>query len=89
MTEEKRIIILASDETVHTPGVIRWLQSCSEFEDDRPMLLKVLVGTYGKAFSGGEEMISEIFHRLLMGKIEWTEDENKSVVFYLTSTQEN
>ncbi len=80
-TAKKRSFRLLSTSLVCTPGILRWAQNGYKFKKDRKALLNIFVQTY----SGDNAPTKEEFHRLLLGEITWTEEQQedgyKSVCF--------
>jgi hypothetical protein len=70
-------LILTSTEAVNTPGIVRWAINGYKFKSDRKRLLNVLMAY---APDDEREKYKKIFHRLLLGKIEWAEQDG-SVTF--------
>ena len=64
---------LQSTSMVNAPGMLRWAINGYKFKRDRKVMLDVM-----KSWEGPSD---EVYHRLLNGEIEWTVDENNSVIF--------
>jgi hypothetical protein len=64
---------MLSTPMMSAPGILRWAINGYRFKRDRKKLMNVI-----KCWEGPSD---EIYHRLLMGEIEWTTDENNSVIF--------
>lgn len=64
---------MLSTSMMSAPGILRWAINGYRFKRDRKKLMNVI-----KSWEGPSD---EIYHRLLMGEIEWTTDENNSVIF--------
>jgi len=72
-TNDKRSFRLLSTSLVNTPGILRWAQNGYKFKKDRKALLRVFVETY----TGENCPTSDEFHRLLLGEITWTEEQQE------------
>lgn len=72
-TPETKSYAMLSTPMMSAPGVLRWAINGYKFKRDRKRLLNVI-----KCWEGPSD---EVYHRLLMGEIEWTVDENNSVIF--------
>lgn len=68
---------LQSSPIVYAPGIVRWAMNGYHFEDDRDMLLRVLVDTWSVA-----EATRPIIHRVLLGELPFRIEGETVVIEY-------
>jgi hypothetical protein len=71
-TTEKRSFRLLSTSMINTPGILRWAQNGYKFKRDRKALLNVFTSAFG---GQGNSPSADTLHRLLLGEITWTEEQ--------------
>ena len=64
-TPETKTYTMLSAPMMNAPGVLRWAINGYKFKRDRAAMLRVV-----KCWEGPSD---EVYHRLLMGEIEWRE----------------
>jgi hypothetical protein len=72
-SEHKKSWKLGSDDMVNAAGILRWAINGYAFKSDRKKIMNVM-----HTWSGPSD---ETYHRLLMGEIPYTVDEDGSVKF--------
>jgi hypothetical protein len=72
-----REVRLLSCPMFNTPGLLRWAMNGYKFPEDRGVLLRV----FTEGFPSDPPVPANVFHRLLLGELPYTVDNDQAVCF--------